>query len=77
MSQATTRRQFLKTSAALGATFGIPTFVPGRALGAEGTVPPSEKIVMGCIGVGSMGGGHLRAFLAQKDVRVVATCDLR
>jgi Oxidoreductase family, NAD-binding Rossmann fold/Oxidoreductase family, C-terminal alpha/beta domain len=77
MSRATTRRQFLKTSAALGTAFGVPTFVPSRVLGAEGTVPPSEKIVMGCIGVGSMGGGHLRAFLGQKDVQVVAACDLR
>ncbi len=77
MSQAITRRQLLKTSAALGATIGFPAFVPSRVLGAEGAVPPSEKIVMGCIGVGSMGGGHLRAFLGQKDVRVLAACDLR
>ena len=39
--------------------------------------PPSAKIVMGCIGIGSMGGGHLRGFSGQEDVRVVAVCDLR
>lgn len=32
---------------------------------------------MGCIGVGSMGGGHLRTFSGYEDVRVVAACDLR
>jgi predicted dehydrogenase len=32
---------------------------------------------MGAIGVGSMGGGHLRGFLGQPDVRIVAVCDLR
>jgi len=77
MSQATTRRQFLQTSVTLSAALGVPYFVPSRALGGAGSVPPSERIVMGCIGVGSMGGGHLRAFLGQKDVRVVAACDLR
>lgn len=77
MAKAITRREFLKTSAALGTASGIPYFVPGHVLGAEGAVPPSERIVMGCIGVGSMGGGHLRAFLGQEDVRVVAACDLR
>jgi hypothetical protein len=46
-------------------------------LGANGAVPPSEKIVMGFIGVGSMGGGHLRSFLGYDDVQVAAVCDLR
>jgi predicted dehydrogenase len=32
---------------------------------------------MGFIGVGSMGGGHLRTFLGYDDVQVVAVCDLR
>lgn len=77
MSQAKTRREFLIAGAALGAAIVVPYIVPRRVRGAEGVVPPSERIIMGCIGVGSMGGGHLRAFLGQKDVRVVAACDLR
>ncbi len=32
---------------------------------------------MGCIGVGSMGGGHLRTFSGYDDVEVAAVCDLR
>jgi len=72
------RREFLTGAAAIGAAVtGFPYIVPGRALGAQGAVPPSERIAMGCIGVGSMGGGHVRGFAGQDDVRVVAVCDLR
>jgi len=75
MKTAMNRRAFLKTTAALGAAVtGFPYIVPAHVLGA---VSPSEKIVMGCIGVGSMGGGHLRSFTGQDDVRMVAVCDLR
>jgi hypothetical protein len=72
------RRQFLKSlyGGAL-AIASFPYIVPSSVLGANGAVPPSEKIVMGFIGVGSMGGGHLRSFLGYKDVRVAAVCDLR
>lgn len=77
LEKTVTRRQFLKIGAAFGTAFGLACFVPGRVLGAQGATPPSEKIVMGCIGIGSMGGGHLRAFLGREDVRVVAACDLR
>lgn len=78
MNETRTRRAFLKTTAtiAAGAT-GFPYLVPARVLGAAGATPPSAKIVMGCIGIGSMGGGHLRSFSAQEDVRMVAVCDLR
>jgi predicted dehydrogenase len=74
----TSRRQFLKKlgGAALAAA-GFPYVVPSSVLGANGAVPPSEKIAMGFIGVGSMGGGHLRTFLGYDDVQAVAACDLR
>ncbi|MHC4329678.1 MAG: Gfo/Idh/MocA family protein, partial [Planctomycetota bacterium] len=77
-SGSTNRREFLKSlsGAALGAA-GFPYVVPSSALGAAGTVPPSEKVAVGFIGVGSMGGGHLRTFLGYDDVQVVAVCDLR
>jgi len=72
------RRQFLNSlcgGALAAATF--PYIVPSSALGANGATPPSEKVVMGFIGVGSMGGGHLRTFLGYDDVHVAAICDLR
>jgi predicted dehydrogenase len=31
---------------------------------------------MGCIGVGSQGGGNMRGFLGKKEVQVVAVCDV-
>jgi len=73
------RRQFLKKAArATAAVTGFPYIVRSSVLRASGATPPSEKIVMGFIGVGSMGGGgHLRAFMAHEDVRVVAVCDVR
>jgi predicted dehydrogenase len=72
------RRQFLKkVSIGAAGAIGLPYFVPSSVLGTNGTVPPSEKVVMGFVGVGSMGGGHLRTFLGYKDVRAVAVCDLR
>ncbi len=36
----------------------FPYIVPPSVLAGGGAVPPSEKVVMGFIGVGSMGGGH-------------------
>ena len=77
MNRSVTRREFLRAGALCGAALGFPYVVPRHVLGGGGARPPSEKIVMGCIGVGSMGSGHLRGFLAQEDVRVVAACDVR
>ncbi len=77
MNEKITRRNFLRGTVTLGASLGFPYFVPSRLLGAESMTPPSEKIVMGCIGLGSMGSGHVRGFLAQEDVRIAAICDLR
>jgi predicted dehydrogenase len=70
------RRKFLK-AAGTAAAVGFPCIVPSSVLGPARTVPPSEKIVMGFVGVGSMGGGHVRTFLGYDDVRVTAVCDLR
>ncbi len=72
------RREFLKQ--ALGGTAVVtafPTIIPSSALGADGAIAPSEKIVMGFIGVGSMGSGHVRGFLQHEDVRVEVICDVR
>jgi predicted dehydrogenase len=72
------RRGFLKKAGVCAAGLaGFPYIVPSSVLGSNGAIPPSEKIVMGFIGVGSMGGGHLRTFLSYDDVRAVAVCDLR
>lgn len=72
------RRDLIKggLGAAAGAV-GFPYIVCSSAIGAGGRTAASERIAMGFVGVGSMGGGHLRTFLGKSDVRVVAACDLR
>jgi predicted dehydrogenase len=69
------RREFVKRTLAAPAVLGFPTIVPRPVLGA-GMTAPSDRIVMGSIGVGSMGTGDLRAWLTKDDVRVVAVCDV-
>jgi len=71
------RRTFLsRTSAALGAAVTAPLIIPSRVLGLGGAVPPSNRIVMGAIGTGSMGQGDLNEFLGKREVQVVAVCDV-
>ena len=68
-----TRRQFLKRSAAAAALLGTPSIVPSSVFGANA---PSNRIVMGCIGVGGMGTNNMMGFMANKDVQMVAVCDV-
>ncbi len=71
------RRRFLKqTAATSAAAFAAPYFVPAAALGKDGNVAPSERIVMGCIGTGGRGTSNLRTFIGQRDVQIVAVCDV-
>jgi predicted dehydrogenase len=67
------RRDFLRTSAAAGAGLALPTLVPASVFGAQA---PSERITVGCIGVGRMGNGDLTDALGLPQVQVVAVCDL-
>jgi len=70
----TTRRQFFKTA---GALLAAPYFVPARVLGHDTRLPASERITLGFIGGGNMGGAHLGYFLGHKEVQVVAICDVK
>ena len=71
-----TRRQFLKRSAAVAAAAGLPCCIPSSALGRNGTVAPSDRIVMAGIGIGGRGTYDLGAMLNEKDVQWVAVCDV-
>jgi len=73
VNRTVSRRDFLKTSAAAGAGLAIPTVVPSSVFGVQA---PSERINVGCIGVGRMGTGDLGEALGFKQVQVVAVCDL-
>jgi len=68
------RRQFLKGAAA---TVALPYIVPSSILGSASAAAPSNRIVMGCIGLGIQGTGLMQAFLGHGDVQVVAICDVR
>jgi predicted dehydrogenase len=72
------RRGFLKTAlSAAGAAVMAPTIIPSSALGLDGAVPPSERVVVGGIGIGNRGTYDLGCFLEQKDVQFVAVCDIK
>ncbi len=68
-----TRRKFLRGAAAAVAA---PYIVPASALGRSGFTAPSERLAVGLIGIGNMGGGHLSGFLGDADLQVVAVCDV-
>jgi predicted dehydrogenase len=64
--RALTRRSFL-TSAAAGAAWAC--WPAGRVLGAN------ERVGMAVIGVGGMGGGHVKHMSSRQDASLVAVCD--
>ncbi len=70
------RRQFLKGAAGVGAGIGMFHIVPASALGFGGRPAPSNRIVMGCIGLGGQGSGNMGAFLGNADAQIVAVCDV-
>lgn len=72
-----TRRDFLKKASGIAAgAFYAPYFVPSSVLGKNGAVPPSERITIGCIGMGGMGTANTRSFLELADAQVIAVCDV-
>ena len=61
-----TRRTFLKSAAA----------APLIWQSTNSVYAAENRLTLGFIGVGTMGRGHLDAFLNRKDVEVVAVCDV-
>ncbi|MCL4177245.1 MAG: Gfo/Idh/MocA family oxidoreductase [Verrucomicrobia bacterium] len=70
-----TRRQFLKRGALATGVMALPHLIPASALGRDGAVAPSERIVLGAIGVGGRGAYDLGWILTERDVQCVAVCD--
>ena len=71
------RRRLLKAVGGAGAVLLTPSFVPSSVLGKDGAVAPSERIVLGALGIGGRGTGDLRCFMDNPDVQFVAICDIR
>jgi hypothetical protein len=72
------RRRFVKHSlAAMGAAGLAPTIIPSSAMGRDGAVAPSERVIVGGIGIGNRGTYDLGCFLEMKDVQFAAVCDVK
>lgn len=75
------RREFLRKAAVGGAAAvagaaGFPTIVKASALGRDGAVAASDRIVMAGIGFGMQGPSNMADFLEKPEVQWAAVCDL-
>ncbi|MEW6249565.1 MAG: Gfo/Idh/MocA family oxidoreductase [Planctomycetota bacterium] len=64
------RRQFLRGAAAAA----VAPYVICRT--AQGRAPASDRITLGMIGLGNMGGGHLDTLVHHKEIQILAVCDV-
>ncbi|MBN1807036.1 MAG: Gfo/Idh/MocA family oxidoreductase [Sedimentisphaerales bacterium] len=71
-----TRRKFLGRTAEFSAIITTPWIIPSSVLAAGENVKPSERITVGLIGHGLMGNGHLHRLVGDREVRVLAVCDV-
>jgi predicted dehydrogenase len=71
-----TRRRFLKRGTMAASAVVLPYCIPASVLGRDGAVAPSNRIVMGGIGLGGRGSYDLGALLNERDVQWVAVCDV-
>jgi predicted dehydrogenase len=72
LESAVSRRKFLRHAGTAAIGFSI---VPRGVLGGAGYVPPSDKVNIAFIGVGSQGLRVMLHFLKEPDVQGVAVCD--
>ncbi len=71
------RRGFLQRAGALAAgAVGVPLIVPATALGLGTSTAPSNRLTIGVIGTGGQARGHLGHVMQQRDVQVLAVCDV-
>lgn len=75
-TQQITRRKFLGRTAAISGIITAPWIISESALGTNGNTTPSERITVGLIGKGIMGSGHLRRLVGDREVQVLAVCDV-
>jgi len=75
-SHSVNRRHFLKHSAVFAGVLGFPAIVPSSILGQASPEAPSNRVALGCIGLGIQGTGNMRTFLGNPRVQVVAVCDV-
>ena len=66
------RRRFLGAAAATA----LAAVLPREVFGGAKHVPPSEKVTVACIGVGSQGTRVMLDFLKQPGIQIVSVCDV-
>ena len=67
------RRQFLKQGGALAASTAVfPLLLSSKTWAS----PPSERLTLGCIGIGKMMGGHIENLQERGDIQILALCDV-
>ena len=79
MSTTTTRRNFLKKAAGVGAGMFLAPTLPLTAKSYSRILGANDRIMIGAIGVGGMGSAHLDALLGMGDsdnVSLAAVCDV-
>lgn len=77
MASRVPRREFLRNMSAVAGAAMFPQIIPSSVLGKDGATAPSNKVTLGCIGLGIQGKGNMGAFLGNtEDVQVVAVCDV-
>lgn len=65
------RREFLRRTCHRAAVASFFIYAPRG-----GAAPPSERVTIGCIGVGNQGGADTRMFLGDPRAQIVASCDV-
>jgi hypothetical protein len=70
-----TRRRFLSRGTTGAGVILAPWLVPASVLGRGGAVAPSERIVIGGIGIGGRGSYVLSYMLNERDVQCVSVCE--
>ena len=71
------RRRFLTHAAAAGAVLAAPLVVPGRVLGRDGGVAPSNRVALAGIGIHNRGGYVVGCMMDEPVVQFVAIADVR
>ena len=66
------RRRFFRRTAGI-ASAAAPVIIPASATGRTGRIVPSERTVVGCIGVGTMGFADMGALMGISEVQVTTS----
>jgi ketosteroid isomerase-like protein len=72
-SASLSRRDFLRSSAALATAVAAPTILPSSVFGANA---PSNRITLGIIGCGNQSTVDIPEWLKNDDCQIVAVCDV-